>query len=609
MTIVWTDEATLLDAEHMNQLEQVTRKGVANGYASLGADGLVPAAQLPPIPPLVITDADIPASITRDAEMAAALATKADSAAVAAADALKVDKDSVVVAATRIVASKLLAGDAQPAFRILGDGKLQWGAGGATAPDTTLSRIFPGQLQAGVSQFRTTNEVLGNLGPTGQSALRLLDTDLYRDGPGLLRTDAALIVGQDMVVSNTPGFRLYFGSALEATTSLRRQSSTVIRADGTLDANALTINGVPVGGAALPADSVVVAGTRIISNKLLAGDAQPSWRIFGDGKMEWGPGGATAPDTSLYRMGGAALRTPQSLWADIGLVARYGAAGRIDIGTSATEATILFGGDTNLYRFAAGVLQTNTDFSARGNIRSWAGSAGEIYLGGSTGQPTIYFGSAYDTNLYRSAAGTLKIDGTFRVGQSLVVDESGGGGRIYFGSALDTSLYRSAANFLTSPGGLALGVNLLVNGQIYNRNDTGRIHFGTADDTVLYRAAANVLRTSGDFSVGTASEIYLAANGRLYVGAAGDTSLIRAGTGYLGIQGLFIDMDSNGKKLYFGGAADTSLYRSAANTLETAGTLNVGAMGITVPSVGGRAVVFGAPDSGGAGFRVMRVAN
>src|SRR5262245_20803966 len=52
----------------------------------------------------------------------------------------------------------------------------------------------------------------------------------------------------------------------------------------------------------VPLDGVVVAGTRIFANKLLVGDAQPSFRILGDGKHEWGPGGATAPDTRIYRL-------------------------------------------------------------------------------------------------------------------------------------------------------------------------------------------------------------------------------------------------------------------------------------------------------------------
>src|SRR5262245_37039698 len=40
------------------------------------------------------------------------------------------------------------------------------------------------------------------------------------------------------------------------------------------------------GGTGLPADTVIVAGTRIIANKLLAGDANDAWRVLGSGRQE-----------------------------------------------------------------------------------------------------------------------------------------------------------------------------------------------------------------------------------------------------------------------------------------------------------------------------------
>lgn len=46
MSSVYVDGVTPLNAERMNALEQVARKGVANGYAGLDANGKVPAAQL-----------------------------------------------------------------------------------------------------------------------------------------------------------------------------------------------------------------------------------------------------------------------------------------------------------------------------------------------------------------------------------------------------------------------------------------------------------------------------------------------------------------------------------------------------------------------------------
>jgi hypothetical protein len=45
--INWTDTVTPLNAANMNALEQVVRKGAANGYPSLDAGAKVPLAQLP----------------------------------------------------------------------------------------------------------------------------------------------------------------------------------------------------------------------------------------------------------------------------------------------------------------------------------------------------------------------------------------------------------------------------------------------------------------------------------------------------------------------------------------------------------------------------------
>jgi hypothetical protein len=46
---------------------------------------------------------------------------------------------------------------------------------------------------------------------------------------------------------------------------------------------------------------VEVSGTRIFDNRLTDIDAQPAFRVLGNGKIEWGSGGASTPDTNLYR--------------------------------------------------------------------------------------------------------------------------------------------------------------------------------------------------------------------------------------------------------------------------------------------------------------------
>lgn len=131
----------------------------------------------------------------------------------------------------------------------------------------------------------------------------------------------------------------------------------------------------------LQQDMVVVAATRIVASKLLSTDTQPAFQIAGDGKQSWGPGGATAVDTDLYRSG-------------------------------------------------VGILATDSDFNATGAIRSRFGDAsGQITLARQGGtNACIFFGSALDANLYRSSAGLLATDSQFRVGYNT-------------GSATTTGLY------------------------------------------------------------------------------------------------------------------------------------------------------------------------
>ena len=188
--------------------------------------------------------------------------------------------------------------------------------------------------------------------------------------------------------------------------------------------------------AAVPKDGAVVAATRVLTNKLLSGDAQPSFRILGDGKIEWGPGGATVPDTNFYRAGvnslltDSDLSTRRSLYAGSGLAA----GGWALYSNIAGDAQVRFfltnqgamswgpgnaGPDTNLYRAAADRLATDDQFWALNEIRAFFGTANQVTIG-DPASPKIYFGSAFDTNLYRAAADVLKTDDVLAIGGELV---------------------------------------------------------------------------------------------------------------------------------------------------------------------------------------------
>jgi hypothetical protein len=185
----------------------------------------------------------------------------------------------------------------------------------------------------------------------------------------------------------------------------------------------------PASGAFVPLDGVQPAGTRILASKLVSTDAQPAFQINGDGTIQWGPGGATAPDTNLYRTASQMLRT-----------------------------------DSNMQ--VGGQLQGFSPVYAMYNDS--LGRQMSLGFTGSTNFPAIYWGNALDTALFRSsqthlstlAANYLHVgkavyssDGTAT--QIALGDDGSGHATIFFNSNLDTSILRSAA------GVVNIGANLI----------------------------------------------------------------------------------------------------------------------------------------------------
>jgi hypothetical protein len=214
----------------------------------------------------------------------------------------KVDKDSVVVSATRILANKLLAGDANPVFQFSGGGAFQWGPGGASALDSQLKRAGVNALSTPGSfapkSLIATDAVTVDNANLGSKLLfgTAADANLYRRAANNVGTDGAFSAGFALYAGyafsnpTTSAFGVIFGSG--ADTSLYRKAAGVLRTDGTLDANALTINGVAVGGAVditgkVDKDSLTIGADRILANKLNVAHANPAFQILGDGRIGW----------------------------------------------------------------------------------------------------------------------------------------------------------------------------------------------------------------------------------------------------------------------------------------------------------------------------------
>lgn len=238
------------------------------------------------------------------------------------------------VAAQTVLQNLLIGTDANAAFSILGDGKHQWGLGGASA----------------------------------------LDTNLYRGSSGVVKTDGAF--------NAVAGFQVS-GAAL-ASTHLA-DSSSLARLTGATFTGAVVANGgysigTPLTGTSAYRSQQVAAQT-VLSNKLLAADANDAFHLLGSGKMEWGAGGASVVDTNLYRWGASILKSDQTLLLGQEIYARHGVSTQVIIGdTGAGNAGFRFGSatDTNLYRANVGALKTDAGLTVSGSGSPTSGQGLEM---------------------------------------------------------------------------------------------------------------------------------------------------------------------------------------------------------------------------------------
>jgi len=361
-----------------------------------------------------------------------------------------VDVDNLAAAASQIVANKLLAGDAQPAFKILGDGAHSWGPGSSTAPDTNLYRAAANTLKTDgaftsaldvISQINATGMTrLGGAGPGGEAGIKLGnagDTNLYRSGAQILKTDTNFRVGQYLDVDFAgAGYQIRFGSAVD--TNLYRSQAGVLKTDGQFWA------------------STYLAANKGTANEVTVG--------HNGGAAAAGFYFSNTGDTNLYRYGANQLMTDGYLYTGQAAYFMRGSATQVGIvAQGGSQAALTFAGDTNLYRSAANELKTDGAFKAGGEIWARPGAAAQVVIGSNVGgNAGIYFGSGFDTNLYRYAGAVLKTDGQFYVtsyvaaaqgtaGQATTggVGPSGAAG-IQLGGAGDVTLYRNSATELKS---------------------------------------------------------------------------------------------------------------------------------------------------------------
>jgi len=395
-----------------------------------------------------------------------------------------VPRDGSVAAAATLYRSKLLAADAQPAFQQKGDGRMEWGPGGATAPDNTLYRVAAGILQ--------TNSTLGSVGTagyfgfgtkvTGNPQFRWgatndgmlywgdggggQDTNLYRSSAQTLKTDGYFLAGADIyahygiaaeqiALTGANGrATIVFGSAFD--TNLYRQGADILATDDSfrIYRSATTNYGL------------VVAVT---------GEAGKRFAVEAGGRLLWGDGTA-AEDTTLYRSGANELGTGGGLRVGTSLVVdQTNVGGRLYFGPALdttlsrafaaclqTESTFLIVNPSTGFWFkpnAAGGIALLTQVGAEPNPRFYIDYGGYHRWGDGTNAP--------DTNLYRSAPGVLKTDGSLNLGGGIdaggsIYSHAGWGyvGILAGDTNMRLGLYSTGSAIYFGPGNAAEDTNL-----------------------------------------------------------------------------------------------------------------------------------------------------
>jgi hypothetical protein len=437
--------------------------------------------------------------------------------------------DTVVAAATRIIRNMLVAGDAQPAWAVYGSGRQVWGAGGASATDVTLERSLAGTLRAtgsnfhvgtvdnaspllstGAGAYMNAGGALGSirtaLGPAFNATLvgdtvaqrfsidsngshtwgpgnAAFDTTLQRQSAGLLRgLSTALYLDKDIVANYgnatnqtwiDPLGRILFGGSSDV--YLYRLAAGWLGLQGTGGIQVAGSIYAQVGGGAMGfvynpnvGGNTGYAGFAVI----VQGEANARWSMDGTGAMKWGPGGATAWDTNLYRAASTVLKTDQSFAAGMSVIANHSATntqiwmhtdGSIYWGTAAD--TRLYRDHAQTLRVGASQLWVDLDVAARYNHVSGQTLIGIGGVGVPSSQGGVSIGQAGDCGIYREAAGQIRVNGNWNVGGALF-QGSGGPGAPYSGLNINIpgigSRWVAVAGPDTGPPGAAGGWRMLM---------------------------------------------------------------------------------------------------------------------------------------------------
>jgi len=411
----------------MNALQQKVEKNQPSGYPGLDSAGFILSTQIPAIP-----NGSLPARLGTGGAAAGG------------------DLNTVVQNGWYTVAPNTTNAPTTSWWLLhvvaMGASDVYQFAYADTAQATGYVRTYIGGSWSGWWQFLGKALTVGAAQYVGQ--LDAGHIGLYDNGWGL-------------VLDGSQG-KVWFGAWGTLDTNLYRQSAGILRTDQIFQA---------LGGV-----SVVRPSTydwAFWSQE--AGDANPRWRVVGWGAMDWGDG-TNAPDANLYRQGVNLLQTDSTLYVKGRLAASLNDPGQVYLGNIGPGATagILFGNaqDTSLWRSNANALNMNGQFAAAYEVYARNGDATyQTYMGY---MPIPSYGGAgagiklNDSTFVRYGAKFVMTDAQFWAMSTLASVQGGDGwprvalnnnSSIQFGpgnAGVDVTLIRNAAAELALQGNYTL---------------------------------------------------------------------------------------------------------------------------------------------------------
>lgn len=160
---------------------------------------------------------------------------------------------------------------------------------------------------------------------------------------------------------------------------------------------------------ATPASSnirlIAAAAAQPVEGIRVTGDTVHRYQVDSNGKIQWGPGGATAVDTDLYRAGVGSLQTDGVFTAAQAVFSSSQAAGGLSKITNTHTAPTA----PNVQWVAAAIddVQLGSQVTGDTNYRFTIDSEGDLRWGPGN--------AAVDTDLYRIGVGNLATDNTLGV--------------------------------------------------------------------------------------------------------------------------------------------------------------------------------------------------